>query len=232
MANSKTVGILGGMGPHATAAFFQTLLNLTPAKKDWEHLRVIIDDNPHIPSRTRHLLYGEASPLKGMIDACRKLEQYPVDLIALPCNSASIFIPEIEQHVRVPILNIIAISANALARTFPTAKRTAVIGGYVTYKTESYKPFLAANGIELIDHGAEIQEQVERQIESLKLGQSSQANIDEVSSLIDKLKSKFGADSLILACTEFGCLPPFDRKIPTVDSSTELARYTIQAATK
>src|ERR1700736_4074186 len=106
-ARTKVVGVLGGMGPHATAAFFRTLLNITPAQKDWDHLRVVIDDNPHIPSRTRSLLFGEASPVPGMLESCKKLESYPVDLIALPCNSAAVFLPELQPQLRVPILNIL-----------------------------------------------------------------------------------------------------------------------------
>ena len=101
-AKSKVIGVLGGMGPHATAAFFQTLLDITPAKKDWDHLRIIVDNNPHVPSRTRHLLYGEESPFSGMLECCKKLERYPVDLAALPCNSAAVFVPRLQAQLGYP----------------------------------------------------------------------------------------------------------------------------------
>jgi aspartate racemase len=227
---TKTVGVLGGMGPHATAAFFQTLLNITPAKKDWDHLRVIIDDNPHIPSRTRHLLHGEPSPVPGMLESCRRLERYPVDLIALPCNSAAVFIPQLRSEVGVPILNIIEITANALASNHAGVERVAVLGGYVTYKMQSYKPFLEAHGNKLVDHDSEIQEQIERQIESLKLGQSNDSHREWALSLTGDLKTKFDAQAIIFACTEFGCLPKFECDMPVIDSSLELARHTLQLA--
>src|SRR6266700_3012102 len=166
----KTVGVLGGMGPHATAAFFQRLLDITPAKRDWDHLRVIIDDNPHIPSRTRHLLYGEMSPFDGMLETCRKLERYPVDLIALPCNSAAIFIGDLQDHISIAILNIVEITARAIATNCPEVRRAAVLGGHVTYKMQSYRPFLQSYGIDVVEHNSQIQQEIERQIEHLKLG--------------------------------------------------------------
>ncbi len=141
------------MGPYATVAFFKTVLEQTPASKDWDHLRIIVDNNPHIPSRTRHVLYSEASPLPGMLKSCLRLQDYPVDLIAIPCNSAAIFIPELRQQLRVPIPDIREVTANALASAHPTARRVATIGGYITHHQRTYAPFLAKHGIELVDHG-------------------------------------------------------------------------------
>lgn len=227
---SKTVGILGGMGPFATAAFFQSLLKLTPAEKDWNHLRIIIDNNPHIPSRTRHLLLDEASPFEGMLETCQKLERYPVDVIAIPCNSAAIFVPQLQESLQIPVLNIIEITVNALSKKYPLVGRVAVIGGYVTYKLQSYKPFLKANGLEIVDHGPKLQGQVEQLIEKLKLGQAGSDHAALAIDLIAQLKQEYEAEAVILACTEFGCISGGSSQIPVIDSSLELARYTVEIA--
>ena len=42
---SKTIGVIGGMGPAATVDFFAKLLDATPAERDQDHLRVLIDSN-------------------------------------------------------------------------------------------------------------------------------------------------------------------------------------------
>jgi len=47
----RTIGVVGGMGPWATLDFFAKVLRLTPARRDQEHLRLIIDNNPQIPDR-------------------------------------------------------------------------------------------------------------------------------------------------------------------------------------
>lgn len=228
--NSKTVGILGGMGPYATAAFFQTVLERTPAAKDWDHLRIIIDNNPHIPSRTRHVLFGEASPLPGMVDSCRRLQAYPVDFIAIPCNSAAIFLPELRPQIGIPILHICEIAANALAAAHPRVRRVAALGAYITHHQRTYAPFLAAHGMELVAHSPEIQDEVQKMIEALKLGEASPAHVEAVRALVQRLQREYGVEAVITACTEFGCLPDIGAGVPMIDSSRELAAEVVRLA--
>lgn len=228
--SSKTVGVLGGMGPYATEAFFRRLLDLTPARKDWDHLRLIIDNNPHIPSRSRHFLYDEPSPLPGMIQSCQQLERYPVDLIVLPCNSASIFVRDLQAVVSVPVLNIIEIASEALASLHPDVKKCVALGGFVTYAKRTYESALRGTGIELIQHGEDVQRSVESLIEELKRGNPSEQHRKALLDIIEKLRRDLGAEAAILACTEFGCLSDVRATIPIIDSSEALARRTIQAA--
>ena len=43
----KVIGIIGGMGPMATADLFTKIIENTAAKTDQEHLHVLIDNNTH-----------------------------------------------------------------------------------------------------------------------------------------------------------------------------------------
>ena len=45
----RIIGILGGMGPEATAYFYELIIKKTQAEKDQEHLKVVIYSNPEIP---------------------------------------------------------------------------------------------------------------------------------------------------------------------------------------
>lgn len=231
MNSHQTIGILGGMGPFATAAFFQKILELTPAKKDWEHLHLVIDNHPHIPSRSRHYLYQEASPLPGMIQACKKMQKYPVDFIAIPCNSASAFLDAIQAEVAVPILNIMQITARALQTVFPEIKRVAVMGGVITYREKIYAKYLEDSGIEYAHHNETIQSSIERIIEEIKLNNMTPCAMHETYAVVGELKRAYCVDGIILGCTEFGCLQSLDLSLPTIDSSTELARYIVHRAT-
>jgi aspartate racemase len=233
VANSKSVGILGGMGPFATVAFFEKLVALTPARKDWEHIRTIIDCNPHIPSRTRHLLFKEASPVPAMIESCRMLANYPVDFIALPCNSASCFIGEVAPSVDVPLMNIIDETASALKSS--GAGSCAVIGGYVTYTTRAYEKPLARHGIKYLAHQEKLQREVEKIIENIKLLDVEKETEKRCYEILKEVKKTTSADAVILGCTEFGCIYPFKQRpdfldFLIVDSSTELARAVIKEA--
>ena len=142
----KTLGILGGMGPYATTMFMNNIMDLTPAKKDWEHVRMIVDNNPHIPSRSRALLYQETSPVSAMIESCEKLQTYPVDFIAIPCNSACFWIDEVRKKVKVPVLNILEIASKALIRKNDQIKNVLVLGGAVTAQKRIYHRHLEPFG--------------------------------------------------------------------------------------
>lgn len=71
----KTIGILGGMGPLATADLFRKITLLTDAACDNEHIRVYIDSNARIPDRTAAILSGGPDPVPEMASALRSLER-------------------------------------------------------------------------------------------------------------------------------------------------------------
>lgn len=227
---SKTVGILGGMGPYATISFYQILLAATPVTKDWDHLRVIIDVNPHIPSRSRHHLYGEESPVPAMIESCRRLEKYPVDFIAIPCNSACCFISELQSHIAIRMLNIIEIATSSMANRFPAVRRVAVVGGVTTYERRIYEPFLNAQGIEYVHHPVEIQRESETLIEMIKINTPEVEVAVRFQSLIQSIHQVCGIDAIIQGCTEFGCMNSAKTSIPIIDSSRELAHEVVKLA--
>src|SRR5439155_4399654 len=87
----RTIGVLGGMGPAATALFFRRLIEATSAKTDQEHLHVVIDSDPSIPDRTKALLEGGPSPAPQLIEMARRLQMMGAELIVMPCNTAHVF---------------------------------------------------------------------------------------------------------------------------------------------
>lgn len=224
----KIIGILGGMGPFASTAFYLKILKLTNAKKDWEHLRVIIDNNPHIPSRSRHVLYNEESPVEGMKKSCKQLEKYPVDVIAIPCNSASYFIDFFKDEISIPILNIIEITSNYIGENYNKAKRVVVFGSAVIYYKKAYKKYLEKVNKELVIHTEEEQRRIENFIEEIKLDHVTEKLKEKIKKFISDLKSKYDVDVIILGCTEFGCIEELKDKTNIVDSSDVLAKYIIE----
>ncbi|HUV38977.1 MAG TPA: aspartate/glutamate racemase family protein, partial [Planctomycetota bacterium] len=92
---SRVIGVLGGMGPEATADFFVKLIRLTPARCDAEHLHVVIDSNPQIPDRTAFIERKGPSPLPLLVAAARRLVDAGADLLVMPCITAHLFIDEI-----------------------------------------------------------------------------------------------------------------------------------------
>ena len=81
--NQKTIGILGGMGPEATHDLFGKLLRATPAKCDQDHFRIVIDNNPKVPDRTKNIVEDGADPVPVMAAGAKILEKSGVDFIAV-----------------------------------------------------------------------------------------------------------------------------------------------------
>ena len=78
------LGILGGMGPLATADFFRKIVQMTDAASDQEHIRVLMDDNPQIPDRTSFIMGEGTDPTRAMVRSALRLEYMGADFIDLP----------------------------------------------------------------------------------------------------------------------------------------------------
>ena len=107
MGAKKTIGILGGMGPEATARLFQLIIDHTQADTDEDHIPVIIHNEPRIPDRTEAILGRGPSPLPALIDAAVRLQAAGAQLILMPCHTAHHYHPDIVVHLQVPFLNMI-----------------------------------------------------------------------------------------------------------------------------
>ena len=112
-------GIIGvvGVAPAATADFYQRLVALTTAAKDWEHVRVLIDSNPKIPSRGRHLELGEADPSPFIRAAISALAARGATVIAVPCNTAHILYPRFADGAPGLVVHLIEVTVAAMVRT-------------------------------------------------------------------------------------------------------------------
>ena len=112
----KTIGILGGMGPLATADLFEKIIAHTRAARDQEHLRVLIDSNTRIPDRTAAILQGGEDPAPELRSSARGLERQGAELLIMPCNTAHYFYDAVQSSVSIPVLHMIRIMVQALRR--------------------------------------------------------------------------------------------------------------------
>ncbi len=225
----KTIGILGGMGPYATLMFMKNILDLTDAEKDWDHIRTVTDSNTYIPSRSRAILYNETSPLEGMLDSCKRLQRYPVDIIVIPCNSACFWVEELRKDVKTPVINIVNTATETLM-TAHNAKRIAVLGGMVTYLKDLYRNSIERLGGEYVKHDEEFQHEVVEIIEAVKLQKGMRSLKARMRRIVAALQRKSDTDGVILACTEFTGFKDVDYPVPVVDSSSALARFVVDYA--
>ncbi len=111
--SAKTIGIIGGMGRSATVDLMRRIIDFTPAKDDIDHIRMLIDNNPKVPSRIEALIDGTGeSPASCLVEMALGLQQQGADFLAMPCNTAHHYYAEIAGSVDIPILNMVNLAAN------------------------------------------------------------------------------------------------------------------------
>src|SRR3989338_5962358 len=144
---SFRIGIIGGMGPLAGVLLQRLIIEATPATKDQDHIQVVCFTNPKIPDRTLSLQKdGGASFLKGLIESGKLLADSGVDMIAIPCNTAHAKAEALQKYLSCPVINMISLSAEYIARNFPEVKRIGILATDGTLATELYQEALAEHG--------------------------------------------------------------------------------------
>lgn len=113
----KTFGILGGLGPMATAYLLQRIIDITDAKNDQDHADVIVFNRPSIPDRTAYILdANKQSTIPALINTAKELEKIGACAIGIPCVTAHSFYDEISSAVDIPIINMVKETAKQIAK--------------------------------------------------------------------------------------------------------------------
>lgn len=199
----KTLGVIGGLGPMATAYFLQLVVQMTKANKDQEHLDVTILNRPSIPDRTSYILdRSKPSPLPPIREAAKQLEDMGCCCIAIPCITSHYFFEEFSASVKIPFVNIVEETAAYLkACGVKTAGILATVG---TVSTNLFQRALEKQGIAYVLPDEEGQKLVMELIyDDVKAGKPVElSKFERVSQM---LREK-GSECNILGCTELSLI--------------------------
>lgn len=223
----KTIGILGGMGPLATADLFRKIVTMTKAGCDNDHIRIYIDDNASIPDRTAAILSGGQDPTPIMADSLKKLEACGADCIIMPCNTAHYFLPRLQAMTQVPFLSMLEATAKTCAAQFP-GRTAAILATKGTLATGLYEEALKAQHVAYLVPDAGEQDALMRVIYGgVKADAAPETYRADMEGVLATLAAK-GADYFILGCTELPLAADLLHLVqPMVDPTTELARAAI-----
>lgn len=224
----KTLGIIGGMGPLATADLYRKIILATDAARDQDYPHVIIDGDAQIPDRTEAILHGGENPLPRLVASARRLTAAGAEVLMMACNTAHYYYDAVQAEAGVPVLHMIEETAREVRREgYRTAALLATDG---TVQTKLYHRVFEAQGIPFLLPDPHGQRAVMAMIyEGVKAGA---ANFDtaQVTACLRRLREA-GADVFVLACTE---LPPafeqYGIQAPAVDPTAVLARAAVLAA--
>ena len=224
----KTIGIIGGMGPLATADLFEKIVRHTRAASDQEHLHVLIDSNTNIPDRTAALLRGGADPTPELTGSARRLEEMGAQVLIMPCNTAHNYYDAIAAAVSVPVLHMVRLTAQALVER--GVKKAGLLATDGTVRTGIYQKSFAGSGVELLTPDEAGQRAVMEMIyQGVKAGDMA-FDAQPARQAMERLLAA-GAEVLILGCTELPlAVKLYGIALPAVDPTLELALEAIRFA--
>ena len=222
------LGVLGGMGPLASAEFMRRLTLLTPAVRDQDHVPAVLWSDPRVPDRSAARLAGGEDPLPALLRGIRGLEAAGCGAIAIPCNTAHGWFDAMQAATRLPILHIVDAAAAELARLGVAGGRIGVMGTAGTLAMRLYQDRLDARGYDcLVPTQQEMHALVSPAIAEVKANRVAEA-YQPLAEAASRLVAR-GARAVVLGCTEIplgiaaGPALPF----PVCDTIDALARASI-----
>lgn len=226
----RIIGILGGMGPEATADLYLRIIKLTPAKNDQDHIRVIIYSNSKIPDRTAAILGTGPSPLPEMISTGKMLEQSGADFIVMPCNTAHFYYSALQATLHVPVLNMIQLAAKKMKYSNPLIRSAGLLATDGTIFSRLYDEAFKNQGIEIVLPDtigqSEVMKAIYYHIKKGDLKRGGQILHRMAETLIDQ-----GAKAVICGCTEVSLvLKEGDLPVPMLDPLQVLAEEAVHYA--
>lgn len=229
-ATDKLVGIIGGMGPAATVDFMSQILQVTPATTDQDHVRLVVENNPRIPSRQAAMRGEGQSPGPAIAAIATRLEAMGAEFLVMPCNLAHAWQSDIEAAINIPFISIVEESVQAALQRSGDDSAVGLMTTPGCFTAGLYQQALAAAGRAVITQTPEELAEAMSLVEQIKSGNQSQQIASGLRALANKLVDR-GAKVLIAACTEFPLVldeSMFD--VAFVSSTDVLARKTVAIA--
>ena len=220
---SKTLGVLGGMGPAATLDFLAKLQAATPVSREQDHLRVLVDINPKVPDRNNS--YDEAGPVLAAMAV--GLRDAGAEVLAIACNTAHAYADQVKAS-GLPLVDLIETAGLAAkaAKVEGSAERVGVLGtgGALALYRRTFS-HLGIEAVTLDDH-----EQVEFMalLYRIKHGAVGTASRETMAALAHRLVGK-GAQVVVAGCTEVPLvMGASDLTVPFIDATEALARRCVE----
>ena len=229
----KVLGVLGGMGPLASAQFMTRLTLLTPAERDQDHIPAVLWSDPRIPDRGAALIGQGPDPLPWLVRGIDGLKAAGCGAIVIPCNTAHGWFDPLTRAAGMPILHIVDAAAAGLRRIGVPSGRIGLMGTAATLAMKLYQNRLAASGWEIIvPEPAQMDRLVMPSIAAVKANRVAEAFIP-LAEVVNSLASR-GAAAVVLGCTEIPIAiqagPAEALRVPVVDTIDALARAAIEWA--
>lgn len=198
------VGVLGGMGPEATVELMRRVVVATPASDDSDHIHLLVDSNPNVPSRIAALIDKTGrSPEAELVSMAERLKGGGAEALAIACNTAHAYVPAIRRAVSLPVLDMIELTADRIAAMALRHRRVGILASTAVIELGLYRKALAARGIAVVP--PQRQPELMDIIKAVKRGDTG-TGIRRAFALLADTLDHAEVDLLLVACTELSVL--------------------------
>ncbi|WP_371171136.1 aspartate/glutamate racemase family protein [Aliiroseovarius sp. 2305UL8-7] len=200
----NTIGVLGGMGPEATILLQRKLVEAVPAEDDGDHIPLLIDMNPQVPSRIAHLIERKGKDPGPVLAAmARRLQNAGATALAMPCNTAHHYAGAITDAVDIPLLNMIELAAERATKELGERGCVGILASPAVRHIRLFETALEKRGFTVI--WPEQNDQMLAAIKAIKVGGSCENARTTLRDASADLLTR-GADLQIVACSEFSII--------------------------
>ena len=233
------VGLIGGLGPAATVDLYDKIVKATPATTDQEHIRLVVEQNPQIPDRTKALLEVGADPTLALYRCAKALQADGCDAVIIPCNTAHAFMPYMRRHLDVNFIDMQESCLNEIQAKFGDKARVGLMATTGTVRTGIYSKKAEAMGIPMFVPDEAHQARVMAAIygpKGAKAGFTDGNCREDLVSAAEYLVKTYDCNVLILGCTELPLIldeGDFDcvgKTVYIIDPTSSLARRVVKTA--
>jgi aspartate racemase len=223
----RVVGIIGGMGPEATVELMRRVIAHTPASDDQDHIHLIAESNPKIPSRMAHLIeLTGTDPTPELIRIAQNLQRAGADGLAMPCNTAHCYASAIRSAVSIPLLDMVNLTVDRIAAR-QTSARVGLLASTAVHLTGIYSRAFAARGI--IPVIPRHQEELMTLINGVKRGDKGPLAVQTLAEIARELAGQ--SELVLIACTELSLISAgIENRVACLDSLDVLTQAIVDFA--
>lgn len=201
------VGVIGGMGPAATAELFKRVVLYTRAQTDQEHIKMCILNDPSIPDRTDYILKNGKSPLPAILHNINIAKEVGCKYFAIPCNTSHFFYTAFEKLKGIEFINMVGETCRYGDEVFPD-KKICILATLGTIEGDVYKKIAGVKS-NIVYPSMEINKMLMETIRCIKAGEKDLKGLAE--RLYQMVSHEFSVSTtvFVLACTELSLLLPY-----------------------
>lgn len=222
----KTVGVIGGLGPKTSAEFGLEIINLC-LEKNKKQRPPILSWNVPMPLRVEKDLItknkGEKKYIPFLVNAARILEKAGSGFLVMPCNTMHIFIEEIRQSVKIPMLSIVDETISEIRRR--KISKVGILATSTTISKDLFQTKLKKVGVKVVILDIRQQKKLDKLIHNLVIDKSNPEDEMIADQILKEFQNK-GIKNVILACTDLQLLIKDKPGLKILDTMHILAKAT------